>query len=132
LHMLRMTLGEDVFWRGVRLYFMQNGMGLAETNDFRYAMEEASGRGLEWFFEQWCYRPGTPELGIKMQYDAGARELSIDVEQKQKIDERTPAFRFKLPVVVHTTSGDHPYVIEMNSKSASLRATLDGSPTFVA
>jgi len=135
LHMLRMMLGDDVFWKGVRVYFQRHGMGLAETNDFRYALEEASGRGLEWFFEQWCYRPGTPELTVKESYNGETRELSIDIEQTQKIDERTPAFRFTLPVVVRSGNGgagDRTFSIEVNSKSTSFKTTLDNPPVMVA
>jgi aminopeptidase N len=132
LHMLRMMLGDEVFWKGVRLYFQQHGLGLAETNDFRYAMEEVSGRGLEWFFEQWCYRPGTPEVEVKTQYDAATRALTLDIEQKQKIDEKTPAFRFTLPVVARTAGGDKTLMIDVDTKATSFRTVLDGPPTLVA
>src|SRR5262249_15076291 len=48
------------------------------------------------------------------------------------IDERTPAFRFTLPVVARTPSGDHRYDIEVTEKSTSYRTTLDGPPSIVA
>lgn len=132
LHMLRMMLGEDVFWKGVHLYMNRHAGGLVETNDFRYAMEEVSGLGLEWFFEQWCYRPGTPELNVQVRYEAASRELFIDVEQTQHIDERTPAFRFVLPVVARTLSGERTLTIDVTERSTSFRTTLDGPPTMVA
>jgi len=132
LHMLRMMLGDDVFWKGVRLYMSRHGLGVAETSDFRYALEEVSGRSLEWFFDQWCYRPGAPELNVKVQYDGEKRELMVDVDQMQKIDARTPAFRFALPVVARTASGDHTYTIDVTEKTTSFRTTLDGPPSIVA
>lgn len=132
LHMLRMMLGEEVFWDGVQLYMKRHAMGVAETSDFRYAMEEASGRGLEWFFDQWCERPGTPELEAKIRYNAAKRELMVDVEQKQKIDERTPAFRFTLPVLARTESGDRAFEIEISERTTVFRTPLDGPPSIVA
>ncbi|MCI0674711.1 MAG: HEAT repeat domain-containing protein [Phycisphaerales bacterium] len=132
LHMLRMMLGDEVFWKGVQLYMNRHATGVAETSDFRYAMEEVSGRGLEWFFDQWCQRPGTPELAVKVRYFGAERELIIDVEQKQKIDANTPAFRFTLPLVARTQSGDHEFKIDVAEKTAAFRTTLDGPPSLVA
>jgi aminopeptidase N len=132
LHMLRMMLGEEVFWKGVHLYMNRHAGSVVETDDFRYAMEEVSGLGLEWFFDQWCYRPGTPELAVEARYDGSSRELLIDIEQKQQIDERTPAFRFTLPVVARTASGDHVFRIDVAERSTSFRAALDGVPTVMA
>lgn len=131
LHMLRMMLGDDVFWKGVRLYFNRHGLGVAETNDFRYAMEEVSGKGLEWFFEQWCYRPGCPELKVNVEYNGESRELAVNIEQTQKIDARTPAFRFTLPIVARTESGEKVFNIDVTEKTTSFRTTLDGPPSQV-
>lgn len=132
LHMLRMMLGDEVFWKGVRLYFQKYGPGLAETNDFRCAMEEASGLGLEWFFDQWCERPGTPALNVKSTYDGATRSLAINIEQAQKIDEHTPAFRFTLPVLVRTATGEMTHLIMVDSKTTMFNVVLDGPPTVVA
>lgn len=132
LHMLRMMLGDDVFWKGVQLYMTRFSLNVAETSDFRYALEEASGKSLEWFFDQWCYRPGAPELKVNLRYDGENRELLVSVDQTQKIDERTPAFRFTLPLVARTSSGDHTYRIDVTEKSTSFRTTLDGPPSIIA
>lgn len=45
LHMLRHLLGDDVFWRAVRLYVQRHARGLVETGDFRRAMEEVGWAG---------------------------------------------------------------------------------------
>ncbi|MHC5023002.1 MAG: M1 family aminopeptidase [Planctomycetota bacterium] len=132
LHMLRMMLGEDVFWSGVHLYMNRHHMDVVETSDFRYAMEEVSGLGLEWFFEQWCYRPGSPELDVQVRYDGHAGDLLIDVEQKQKIDADTPAFRFTLPVHVITASGTEVHEIKVREQNTSFRAALGNVPRVVA
>ncbi len=132
LHMLRMMLGEDVFWDGMHRYMKRNALGVVETHDFRYAMEEVSGRGLEWFFDQWCYRPGVPRLDVEVQYDGRDRALVVKIEQTQEIDERTPAFRFTLPVYVRTARGAKELAIEVTEKATSFRTVLDGVPEIVA
>ncbi|MHC5005521.1 MAG: M1 family aminopeptidase, partial [Planctomycetota bacterium] len=132
LHMLRMMLGEEVFWKGVQLYMGRHVMGLVETSDLRYAMEAVSGLGLEWFFQQWCYRPGCPNLEVEVEYLPASRELMIDVVQAQEIDRRTPAMRFVLPVHVRTGTEWSVHEIEIRERTTSFRTVLEGVPTVVA
>jgi aminopeptidase N len=100
LHMLRMTLGDEDFFKGVKLYVSRRQFQTAETSDLRTAFEDASGRNLEKFFWQWCTRPGIPRLTIKPVWDAASSTLTVTVEQTQKIDGDNPAFEFDLPVMI--------------------------------
>src|SRR3989441_727295 len=56
LHLLRHELGDSLFWRGMRHYVEKHAGGSVTTEDFRSAMEEATGRNLSRFFAQWVYR----------------------------------------------------------------------------
>lgn len=132
LHMLRERLGEDVFYDGTRRYMAAHAGGLAETDDFRKALEAASGKSLEWFFDQWCHRPGCPNLKAEVSYDTASRRLTVRVEQTQKIDERTPAFRLSLPIVVETASGERMIPWEIHERRAERVIELDGPPLLVA
>jgi len=132
LHMLRERLGEEVFYAGTRRYFAQFAGGLAETDDFRKSLEASSGRSLEWFFDQWCLRPGCPRLKAEVVYDAENRRLRVKVEQTQKIDERTPAFRLDLPIFVETAAGARTVPWEIRDRIAETTIDLDGPPTMVA
>ena len=132
MHMLRTMLGDDVFFAGTSLFMNRHALGVVETNDLRYAMEEVSGLGLEWFFDQWCYRPGVPNLDVTVRYDGATRELGVDVKQTQHIDERTPAFRFVLPVYVRTAEGAQTFEIDVRNTTASMQQTLSGPPQIVA
>lgn len=55
LDQLRQTLGEEAFWRGVRLYTRRHAGGIVRSQDFERAMTEASGRDLTPLFAQWVY-----------------------------------------------------------------------------
>jgi aminopeptidase N len=81
LHLLRRELGDAVFWRGVRAYLERHARGVVETRDLMRALEEASGRSLERFFEQWIHRAGHPELEVTLEHGDG--ELVVTVKQKQ-------------------------------------------------
>lgn len=93
LHMLRFELGDEMFWRAIRRYCEVNQFRTVETADLRIAIEEATGQGMNWFFEQWAYRGGHPELTVTWDYDAVAKQVSVTVKQTQKVDEITPLFR---------------------------------------
>ncbi len=83
LHMLRGVVGQDAFQRGIRSYYQRHFNGTATTADFRRAMEEASGRELGWFFEQWLYRPGQLRIAGSWTYDARAKQVRVSLEQRQ-------------------------------------------------
>ena len=53
LRMLRDMLGEGVFRDRLREYYRDHRFRNVTRSDFRHAMEEVSGRDLEWFFDQW-------------------------------------------------------------------------------
>ncbi len=55
LHRLRMELGEEAFWRGLREYTQANDGKSVVTADFQKAMEQAAGRSLQAFFDAWVY-----------------------------------------------------------------------------
>ena len=56
-------------------------------------MEKVTGRDLNWFFNQWFFSAGHPELDIEYDYDAVAQELHISVEQTQDPEASIPIFQ---------------------------------------
>jgi aminopeptidase N len=81
LHLLRRELGDEPFWRGVGEYLRRHAFGLVETRDLARALEDASGKSLERFFEQWVYRAGHPELAVRVEHDPEAGLLLAHVAQ---------------------------------------------------
>ncbi len=53
IHNLRLTVGDDAFFTGLRLYFELYGGGTASRQEFIAVMEEASGMELDAFFAEW-------------------------------------------------------------------------------
>lgn len=86
LHMLRKHLGDDLWWKGIRLYITRHAGKPASTEDFRRAFAEVSGDPLDWFFEQWVYRYGHPVFEMTKSFDAQTKRLLLEVKQLQKPD----------------------------------------------
>ncbi len=107
LDMLRFVVGDEAWREGIRHYLQRHQFQNVETGDFRRAMEEASGMGLDWFFDQWVYRMGHPVFEVTHRYDADRRQLVVKVRQVQKPE---PASRhlqadyFRTPVEVDIVS----------------------------
>jgi aminopeptidase N len=140
LHMLRERLGDDVFWKGVRLYIDRNKFQSVETCDFRKVLEEVSGQSLERFFDQWAYRPGMPTLKVETKYDEDSKKMTVTVEQAQKIDADNPAYALRLPVFCEFPAedgkeGGQPkprwLYVDMDTKSASETFDLPMKPNRV-
>ena len=81
LHMLRRELGDALFFGGLKDYLTRHRGSVVETRDLMRALEERSGRSLERFFEQWVYRPGHPELEVKIEHAGEA--VTVHVKQTQ-------------------------------------------------
>jgi aminopeptidase N len=138
LHMLRMRLGDEVFWTGVRAYLQRHKLGSVETDDFRYCLEEASGLSLERFFTQWCYRPGLPRLNVEIEWvpaDAGspdgAGEVKVSLKQTQKIDQDNPAYALTLPIAIKVGEKTESRVVDMDTTTAQLVVKVDVKPSDV-
>ncbi|HYL35973.1 MAG TPA: M1 family metallopeptidase [Bryobacteraceae bacterium] len=56
LHLLRQQMGEDAFWRGLRVYTKDNWGRATTSRDFQKSMEAAAATNLAEFFNMWVYR----------------------------------------------------------------------------
>jgi aminopeptidase N len=106
LHMLRGLVGDEAFWAGIRAYYGRYRDANASTDDFRRAMEEASGQPLDWFFRQWLNRGGYPKVEGSWRYDTAAQAVEIELAQTQVGDP------FDLPIEVSLDTGGRTAAIE--------------------
>ena len=92
LNMLRFVVGEEPFWRGVKLYTQRNQWREVITADLERAFEEATGRSLARFFEQWLYKAGHPEFNVRYSWDDEHKLARVTVRQTQEATALTPIF----------------------------------------
>jgi aminopeptidase N len=114
LNMLRVMLGDELFWKSIRYYIQRNAGRNVETNDFKIAVEEVTGYNLKWFFDEWIYGAGYPEFNVEQSWDQHTRQVRLIVTQTQTIDSLTGIFRVPLDIEVwvHGESGVYPVTIE--------------------
>ncbi len=112
LHMLRTTLGEENWWRAIHHYLTMYAHQPVETEQFRIAIEEATGQSMDWFFDEWLYRMGHPIFRVTQAYDAGSKTVTLTVKQEQKVDPasaypQVTFFQMPVQIEIGTASGTH-------------------------
>jgi hypothetical protein len=97
LHMLRRLVGDEAFFSGVRNFYREWKFRKAGTDDFRRAMETASGRDLNRFFEAWVYGTAIPRVKFSYHLDGPVALIRFEHEG--------PAVEVPITVTVTYTSG---------------------------
>lgn len=120
LHMLRRVIGDEAFFSGLRKFYADNRYKKAGTDDLRQAMELASGRDLNRFFERWIYDNGIPRLRFSSSVEG--QELVVRFEQSGDI--------YDVPVTVAVTYADgktSEFVVIASEAANEARLTLTGT-----
>jgi aminopeptidase N len=98
--MLRLMIGDDLFFSGLRRFYLSSRFHKVGTEDFRLAMEQVSGLSLERFFERWIYGASLPQASFSYRVEAkdGGESAVLRVEQTGEV--------FDMPVLVTLTYAD--------------------------
>ena len=142
LEMLKQLLGPDRFWASVHTYLERHAFGGATSDDFRQAILEATGENLDWFWSEWVYQAGYPQLDVSAAYDSARQSLTLTVRQTQQdslkpdstgLKFTVPAvFRMPLAVRVGTAQGDVAQRLELNAREQTVTiAGVKSAPTMV-
>ncbi|MCB9780751.1 MAG: HEAT repeat domain-containing protein [Alphaproteobacteria bacterium] len=129
LHMLRVYLGEERFWAGIRRYTQGHQRQLVHSRDLQAAMEEVSGRELDWFFQQWVELGFVPELTVTRRYADG--RLSVTVRQQGGEDRP----QYTLPITVEVGTADGQVLRRtgwLTDEATTLEWEIAEAPRFVA
>jgi hypothetical protein len=128
-HMLRQSLGDEIFKDGLRKFYSRFHFSTAGFDDLKTVLENVSGKNLEVFFNQWVKRSGAPELGIrdvKVNMIEGEYVLTAILEQIQK-DE---VYQIEVPLVV-TVQGEDRAVsstFQMTDRRMKIELALPARP----
>ena len=126
LHMLRLRLGDDVFFRGIRNYYDAHKNSVASTEDLRVALEKASGTNLSAFFTRWVYDSGHPQYQLLWQW-LPRKKLRVILKQVQAGN----AFLDTVPITIITASGRRDIVLKPTGKDFIQTIPLNEKPTQI-
>jgi aminopeptidase N len=127
LHMLRSSLGDEVFFRGIRDYYRSHKNSTATTEDLRAALEKASGRNLKEFFSRWIYGAGHPRYELSWQWNDKTKKLRLVLDQLQP----EPVFLNPVPIEIVSDTGKRRIVLKPTGKQTIDEVKLNDVPTTV-
>jgi aminopeptidase N len=141
MQMLKKHLGPERFWASINQYLVRHSFANATSDDLRRAVLHATGENLDWFWDQWVYGTGYPELTVTSAYDSAAGALALTVRQTQADAARDSAgVRFATPLVfqglvsvrVATSSGELRRRVRINRREQVVRVEgLKSEPNMV-
>jgi hypothetical protein len=77
LHMLRLMVGDEVFFDILQTYFLEYYNSNVISSEFQEVCETVSGLDLEQFFQQWIFQPGLPSTEYTYFINAGTATTEI-------------------------------------------------------
>ena len=130
LHLLRKTIGDEAFFKGLNLYLKENEFQAVEIHQLRLAMEEITGMDLNWFFNQWFLAKGHPSLSIEHAYSEQSKKYSISITQTQDLKE-FPLYRIPLDVDIYFGGAVNRHRIDFTEKEQVFEFDVLGKPSWV-
>ncbi|MCF8275278.1 MAG: M1 family peptidase [Flavobacteriales bacterium] len=130
LHMLRKTIGDEAFFKGLNLYLNDNKFQSVEIHQLRLAMEKVTGMDLNWFFNQWFLDKGHPNLKIAHNYNEEMKKYSVTISQTQDLKE-FPLYRIPMDVDVYFGGAVNRYRIDLTDEEQTFDFDVLGKPSLV-
>lgn len=119
LNMLRVHVGDENFFAGLRSYLETYAYSSASTEDFRQIMESVSGKPLGTFFAQWVYGEGYPVLNLNYRPVEGSPyAVQLDVSQVGS-HESVPVFEFPLDIRIVASDRDTVFTVMVTEANQS-------------
>jgi aminopeptidase N len=128
LHMLRLTLGDAVFFSALKNYINQPNLnyGFSSTNVFKAGLESFSGKDLNDFFAQWLYGEGYPIFTIQWKKNGTTQAIEISQQTSSPI---TNHFDIAVPLLFKGAGFEQYALIQPNNQNSTYYIDLPGEAT---
>ncbi|HHP7244965.1 MAG TPA: M1 family aminopeptidase [Elainellaceae cyanobacterium] len=109
-HMIRAELGDDLFEMAIHTFVQDNAHQTVETIDLLRAIEKATGRNLQFLFDQYVFRGGHPDYNVAYSWDGDSKLAKLTVTQTQAKDgdngSTSELFDLRLPIAFGIVNND--------------------------
>ena len=127
LHMLRLVVGDQSFFRLLREYSQQFAGRAVTVEEFEQLAEEVSGEPLDYFFGQWVRSTGIPSFEIDYVIYRTREGFKVAGELKHELE----IFRMPIPVRVETEGPPVTELVETAGPSSPFSIETFGKPTRI-
>jgi hypothetical protein len=132
-HLLRQEVGDETFWRALKILVAQYRGRHAEWRDLERVFAEESCQDLRWFFAQWVEQDGAPVLSLS---EAVARPVAGEPAQTFRLEvtivQSHKPFRLPLQLLIRM-EGDraHLLTVPLRSLRETISVTLPARPIAI-
>jgi len=131
LHLLRYLLGDDTFFRVLSTFLHQNAFKPVDTHDLMKVVKEVSGKNMDWFFDQFIFKPGHLVVEVTKQWDISRKTLMINVLQKQDSIPGVPIYRIPVNFGFAFPNKKEVKEVWLTKKSETFEFPMESEPLNV-
>ncbi len=140
-HMIRTELGDDLFFKTIHTFVNDNAHKTVETVDLLRAIEKATGRNLQFLFDQYVYRGGHPDYKVAYAWDGDSNLAKITLTQTQAKDGETALssglFDLKIPIGFGYASNNSfrelkTFTVRVHEREQTFYFPLTEKPQFIS
>jgi len=126
LHMLRTYVGDEAFFLGLKQYLNTYKYQVAEVHQLRLIFENLTGKDLNWFFNQWYFGAGHPNIEISYDYNTLRKTVTVNINQLQ-----TDAFKFPFAIDIFEGTKRTRHRVFVEGKDASFTFPYTKQPNLI-
>jgi aminopeptidase N len=126
LHMLRTYIGDEAFFLGLKQYLNTYKYQSAEVPQLRLIFEKLIGRDLNWFFNQWYFGAGHPDIQISYDYNTLRKTVTVNIVQLQ-----SETFKFPFAVDIFEGSNRTRHHVFVDANDASFTFPYTKQPNLI-
>jgi len=131
LHMLRNLVGDEQFFRILSHFLHRYAFDAVDTNDFIRSVKTVTGQNLDWFFDQWLFKPGHPVFDVRSEWDPARKIVTLNVAQIQDYARGIPVFKVPVTVAIVTAQGRTTKTVWIREKEEAFEFPAETKPFLV-
>jgi aminopeptidase N len=131
LHMLRSLLGDEPFFKTLSHFLHRYAFDAVDTADFIRSVKTVTGRNLDWFFDQWLFKPGHPVFEVKSAWDAASKVVRLSVAQVQDFSRGVPVFRVPVSIKLVASGKTEIRKIWVEKREETFELPFEEKPLLV-
>ena len=131
LNTLRWLMGDKPFQHAITYFLHKHAFQAVDSYQLMNAIREATGQNMDWFFEQWIFKAGHPVFEISSTYDATAKQVMLNIAQKQEVSEWIPVYQTPVLIAITTKNGKKVHRIQIDKKEQQYTFAVESEPMLV-
>ncbi len=131
LHLLRHILGDDTFFRTLSTFLHKYAFQPVDSHDFMKTVKEVSGKNMDWFFDQYIFKPGHLIVDVSKTWDESKKVLTVKVVQKQDSLPGVPVYNVPVNLGFHFADKKIVREVWLKEKTGIFEFAFPAEPLLV-